>query len=163
MSVKRHCERLKGARQSRLWIASSLTLLAMTIMAFPVIAQDADDGSLERRLELARQMQDIRPARDQVDAAIKQFTARLPANEQESYAAALRSMLNYKVLEKISIDAYADTFTAEELAAMVEYYSKPEARSASDKSGKYAEKVYPEIIRMLDKAMMRVKTGGSGP
>ncbi|MCK5285396.1 MAG: DUF2059 domain-containing protein [Alphaproteobacteria bacterium] len=137
-----------------------ILLMVMFVLPFGVIAQGLDDDSFEARQELARKMQDIRPARKQVDDAVEQFVSSLPANEQEIYKTALQKILNYKALERISIDAYADTFTEKELIAMVEYYSKPEARSASDKTSQYAQKVYPEIIRMLDKAMMKIKTGG---
>jgi hypothetical protein len=70
--------------------------------------------------------------------------------------------LNYEALEKISIDAMAETYTVAELEAMNEYYSKPEAKSAQPKYSNYANKVFPEITRMLDEAVMRVRTGGTG-
>lgn len=127
-----------------------------------VYAQKVDEN-LERRLELAHEMQDLRPVRAQVEAAIDQYILRISPAQRESYRVALRDILNYKALEKISVDAYAEVFTAEELEIMVDYYSKPEAQSASDKAGQYAAIVYPEIVRMLDKAMMKAKTGGSGP
>ena len=119
----------------------------------------ADDASLERRLSLAEQMQDIRPARDQVNGAIEAYVLALPEEVRSSYRAELQDVLNYKALEKISIDAYADVFTEAELRAMVEYYSKPESRSAADKLGQYANIVYPEIVRMLDQAKMRIRAG----
>jgi hypothetical protein len=166
MLINRHCEEAKLTKQSRnsLWIAS-LTL-AITLFSFAVFAADitpADDAGLERRLELAKQMQEIRPAKDQVDKAIDVYVSRLPPNEKESYRAALKNILNYKALEKISIDAYAATYTEEELQAMVSFFGSPEGRSASAKSDEYNKLVFPEIVRMLDKAVMRAKTGASGP
>lgn len=120
-----------------------------------------DDATLAKRVELATKMHEIRPTRDQVNQAIEQIAMTQPEKEREAFKAAMREILNYRAIEKISIDAMADTFTEPELQAMVDYYSKPEARSASDKDGLYRSKVYPEIIRMLDAAMMRVKTGGN--
>lgn len=135
-------------------------------VAMPVFAQEnsgapADDASLQKRIELAKKMHEIRPTRDQVNAAIDQAAMTQPEQEREAFKSAMREVLNYRAIEKISIDAMADTFTAEELQAMVDYYSKPEAKSAGDKEGAYRAKVYPEIIRMLDAAMMRVRTGGN--
>ena len=72
----------------------------------------------------------------------------------------MRGVLNYQAIEKISIDAMAETYTLPELQAMVDYYSKPEAISAAAKDQAYGQKVYPEIMRMLDAAMMKVRTGG---
>ncbi|GJL84447.1 MAG: hypothetical protein DHS20C02_02220 [Micavibrio sp.] len=143
--------------------ASFLVLFVVFVISSPVMAQEADDASFDSRLELAEKMQALNPARAQVSKAIEKYVASLPAKERDVYRAALGNIINYKALEKISVDAYAETFTEAELAAMVEYYSKPEAVSARDKHSEWGKKVYPEIIRMLDKAMMRVKTGGEGP
>jgi hypothetical protein len=123
----------------------------------------AIDPALERRLKLAEQMHKLRPVRDQVESAIEQYAQTQPPEDRAAFISAMRSVLNPKALERISIDAYAEVYTEEELKAMVEYYSKPEARSASDKYNDYAKIVYPEIVRMLDKAAMRVRTGGTGP
>lgn len=131
----------------------------------PVSAQDigGEDVDFAQRLEWAEKMNAIRPAREQVNAAIDRYVSALSPEEAEVYRTALQRILNYKALEKISVDAFAEVYTEAELKAMVEYYSMPEAQSASEKSAQYAEIVYPEIVRMLDKAMMRVKTGGEGP
>lgn len=120
-----------------------------------------DDPSYAQRLELAKQMHELRPVREQVNGAIDQYASRLAQDQQESFKTAMRSVLNAKALEKISTDAYAEVFTQEELASMVAYYSKPEAQSASEKLGQYAGIVYPQIVKMLDKAAMRVKAGGN--
>lgn len=126
-------------------------------------APQEDKGSLDRRLELAEKMQSLNPARDQVNAAIDRYLERLAPADRDAYRAALQNVLNYQALERIAVDAYAEIFTEAELAAMVEYHSKPEAISARAKQDQWGKKVYPEIIRLMDQAMMRVRTGGTGP
>jgi hypothetical protein len=130
--------------------------------AAPVTQQDPAD--LEKRIELAKKWHDLMPVsvREQVNGAIDEAANQQPENEREVFRANMRNVLNYQALEKISIDAMADIYTAAELEALVDYYSKPEARSAHEKYQHYAEKVYPEISRMLDQAMMRARTGGTG-
>lgn len=125
-------------------------------------APSADEAALQRRLELATEIQELRPAKERIESAIERYTARIEPAKREVYRSALRNVFNYKALEKISIDAYADIYTEDELKAMLEYYRKPESKTAAEKTGQYADRVYPEIIRMLDRAMMRVKTGGAG-
>jgi len=124
-----------------------------------MMAEIAKDPTYEERMKLASKMHELRPVRDQVELAINQYANSRPQNERESFKTAMRNVFNIKALEKISTDAYAETFTVQELRAMVEYYSKPEAASASNKFSDYAGIVYPEIIRMLDRAAIRVKTG----
>lgn len=154
-------------------------LAALMISASPALAQDnskgtesstqpaqaapapqQDPATLEQRVTLAKKMHEIRPTQDQVFAAIDQVAQSQPESERADFVAAMRSILNIAAIEKMSVDAMAETYTAEELKAMVDYYSKPEAKSAAEKDVIYSGKVYPEIIRMLDQAMMRIRTGG---
>lgn len=134
----------------------SSILIALAILCAPALAQDSD---VNTRLELARRMHDIRPTEMQVNAAIDQVAQQQPEEQREAFRTAMRKVLNYKAIEKTSIDAMAKIYTADELKAMVEYYSKPEAKSAGEKEQDYAKIVYPEIIRLLDEAVIRVKTG----
>jgi len=120
---------------------------------------EAVNVTYDERVELAKQMHELRPVRDQVEGAINQYAQTRPPAERESFKTAMRNVFNVKALEKISVDAYAETFTVEELRAMVEYYSKPEARSASAKTAQYGAIVYPEIVRMLDRAAIRLRAG----
>ncbi|MCB1531562.1 MAG: DUF2059 domain-containing protein [Alphaproteobacteria bacterium] len=131
------------------------------VFAAPSFAQDESGEVLARKVDLARQIQALRPAKDQIDSAIERYTAHLPANQREVYQTSLKNVFNYDALEKASIDAYAQVYTEAELQAMLAYYSTPEAQSAVSKTDAYAALVYPEIIRMLDRAMMQVKTGGT--
>lgn len=127
----------------------------------PVVQSDQD---LARRVELATQWHKIMPVpvRDQVNAAVDQAALSQKEGEREIFKTNMKNALNYDALEKISIDAMAETYSAAELEAMVEYYSKPEAKSAQAKYDAYANKVFPEIRRMLDQALMRARTGGTG-
>lgn len=133
-------------------------IVFMCLVASPVFAQDSDMGA---RLDLARQMHEFRPSKTQIDDAIAQVSAMVPEQEREAFKIAMGQVLNYKAIEELSVEAMAETYTEAELKAMVEYYAKPEAQSASDKAGAYAAKVQPEIVKMIDKAMMRMRTGGN--
>ena len=130
----------------------------MMMLSFPAMAQESDD-TYEQRAELAKKMHELLPTRDQVYTAIDQFAQAQPEQQREALRAAMRNAFNVKALEKISINAYTETYTLEELQAMVEYYSKPVARSAAAKTEDYSAIVYPEIIRMLDRAAMKARTG----
>lgn len=118
-----------------------------------------DEATLARRVALAEEMHKIRSTKDQVDGAIKRAAKTLPANEREAFTAAMSTILNYRAIERISVDAMAETYTVEELEAMVEYYKKPEAITAAKKMRSWIEKVQPEIQRIIDKAMMQVRAG----
>lgn len=114
---------------------------------------------LAKKISLAREMHKIRPTREQVDSAVNRASLVMPARERQSFIDAMKGMLNYNAIERISIDAMIETYTLKELDAMVTYYSKPEAKSASDKISNWASIVQPEVVNMIDKAMMRIRAG----
>lgn len=136
-------------------------LVILLISGFAITDQAAAAGDSGRRQELAVQMNERRPASAQVDIAIRQIAEQLPESDRDGFITFMKNNLDYKAIENISIDAMAETFTVEELEAMVEYYSKPEALSASEKLPEYQKKVSPEITRMIDKVMMKARTGGN--
>ncbi|MFN3700296.1 MAG: hypothetical protein ACK4VI_02090 [Alphaproteobacteria bacterium] len=120
---------------------------------------DPDAATFPRRLELATEMHKIRPSAAQVDAAVESVAAQMPRMQADSFKASMRNILNYRAIERISTHAMAETFTVEELEAMLEYYSKPEAQSAQDKFELYQNKISPEIVRMIDQGIMRMRAG----
>ncbi len=122
-------------------------------------AELEDKEILAKKIALAKAMHKIRPTRDQVDAAVTRASMALPEYERRSFIDAMSMVLNYNAIERISIDAMIETYTLEELDSMVEYFSKPEAVSASKKIGSWSKIVQPEIARMIDKAIMRVRIG----
>ncbi len=119
-----------------------------------------DPSTLEKRVELAQKMHSIRPTSEQVQSAIIRASQSVPLEERESFIAAMSTVLNYKAIERISVDAMAEIYTVPELEAMVAYYGKPEAKSASkEKSKRWTAVINQEIGSVIDKAMMRVRTG----
>lgn len=134
---------------------------AETPAAAPLGVPPMDEEGVARRAALAKKIHDLRPTRDQVYTAIDQAAAAQPPDEREAFRTAMRNVLNYKAIEKISIDSMVEVYTEGELQAMYDFYSKPEAKTAGAKDDLYTGKVYPEIMRMLDEAMMRVRTGGT--
>jgi hypothetical protein len=134
-----------------------------TTTGAPLGVPPMDEASITKRAEIAKKIHDLRPTREQVYAAIDQAAQTQPPEEQESFRSAMRNVLNYQAIEKISIDAMVEVYTEAELQVMYDFYSKAEAKTAGAKDDLYAGKVYPEIMRMLDEAMMRVRTGTSTP
>lgn len=114
---------------------------------------------MAKKVALAKKMHQIRSTRDQVDAAVRSAASRLQQHERQTFIVAMQSRLNYNAIERISIDAMVETYTLKELDAMVEYFSKPEAVSASSKVQSWAKQVQPHIISMIDRALMSLKTG----
>tara|TARA_B100001093_G_C26587982_1_gene910232 strand:- start:306 stop:815 length:510 start_codon:yes stop_codon:yes gene_type:complete len=121
--------------------------------------EELTEEQLARKVELANKMHEINPVKDQIDAAVNIVAKQLPEQQRAIFMNAMYSTMNYRAVERISIDAMVETYTLPELEAMVDYYSKPEAQSAGEKMSQWAARVQPEIMRMIDKAMIKTRTG----
>lgn len=117
----------------------------------------------EQRLDLSRKMHEIQPARTQVMRAIDQVSQQLPPADRDAFRNAMMGAIDDKKLEDTSIRAMAEIFTVAELERMLSYFSSPEARSISEKMSVYNGRMQPEIMKMIDAAMMAARTGAGGP
>lgn len=121
----------------------------------------AGDVGLEERLALAKELHVYISTADRINQAIESVSLQLPMDRQDGFRTAMRNVLNYRVIEKISVDTMAELFTVDELNYLLEYHRSPHSAKVEEKFKTYEERVGPEIMRMLDKAMMRVRTGGA--
>ena len=136
--------------------------LTFLVMATPtyVSAQESDAAV---RLDLAREYHEYRPVKPQIDRAIENVAANLSEGAREEFTLAMQRMLNYPAIESLSVEIMADVYTKEELEVMVAYYKQPIAQAAADKAVDYQKRLGPEIVKILDRAMMEIRTGGSSP
>lgn len=142
--------------------ALMLCVAALTLHAVPATAQTAaDSGDRAKRVELATEMHKIRPAKAQVQDAVTQVGQNLPPMERDRFTKMVDKAFDYPKLEKLSIDTMADLYTVRELEKMVEYFGSAEARSIEKKLPTYQQKIQPEIIKMLDAAMIAERTGNA--
>ena len=138
-------------------LRSVFIALVLLVLAGPVFAQDSD---LEQRTALAKKMHEIRPARTQVEEAVKQVMQNLPPEEQARMQNLADTAFDYQKLEDLSTQTMVDLFTVAELQRMVDYFGSEEAKAISKKLPQYQAKLQPEVIRMLDAALMVQKTSG---
>lgn len=140
----------------------TLLILSMALVAFSgaVFAQDNDEaGDMATRMNLAKMMHEIKPARGQVEAAIEAVAARLQPQQQQDFVAKMTNTFDFERLQQISTKAMAEVFTEAELQKMVDYFGSPEAQSISKKMPVYQSIMQPEITKMLDEAIIEVRTG----
>jgi hypothetical protein len=105
-------------------------------------------------------MHKLRPTAGQVEAAIDRIAeTNLPETERRAFRDRMMTAIDIQKLDDISIKAMAEVFTVPELQKMIEYYSTPESRSAAQKMPIYQNMVQPEISKMLDAALLELRTG----
>jgi hypothetical protein len=142
----------------------SLILLCAILIALslPAFAQDpiGDDGhAYDKRLELATKMHEIWPMRTRMETVIDNVASNFDADKQNEIKASLRKAMDYKQLEEESTKAMATIFTEEELQAMIAFYGSEAGRAVSAKTADYELALRPIMMKMMDKAMLDLRTG----
>lgn len=152
--------------------------LLLTSVSMPAIAQEegtpvsaeqslpqsmpadaADTAVTAKQLELAKQMHEIWPIRTRVEGAIDAVVQNFPPDKQAQAKASLRKSIQFDQVEEESIQAMASTFSEDELKAMVDFYGSETGRSVSAKTAEYEAAMRPIIVKMMDKAVLDLKTG----
>ena len=137
-------------------------LFAILFVSVPAIAQEAESIA-PTRLELAGKMHEIWPIRTRIETALDAVSESFPPDRQAEVKAALRKSIQFDQVEEASIRAMAQTFTEEELAAMIEFYGSETGRSISAKTSSYEAVLRPIMVQMMDRAMLDLRTGQTAP
>ncbi len=146
-----------------------LTLSFCTVMACggflmpsPSFAEDetvaqapADDYS--ERLELSRELHDVRRVKDHILDDIDNIAQSLPISEREDFKRYIELNVDFDQLDEESIKISANLYTVPELKAMLAYFGSKEGRSAEEKSARYGAEFGPKVQEQIDKALMASK------
>ncbi len=148
-----------------------IPLIAFVLfLSAPTYAQEADGTPVPAasvvapedavtRLALAQKMHEIWPIRTRIETAIQAVAREYPEEKQAQIKAAMRKSIQFDQVEEASIKAMAETFTEDELKAMIAFYGSDAGRSTSAKMQDYELSLRPIMTQMLDKAMLDLKTG----
>ncbi len=126
--------------------------------AAPVTAETPQDDKA-KRLELARELHDVRRIKDRVLSDFDRIAAGLPESDQEDFKVYMEQSVDFDALEKKSIEIAAEVYTADELKAMVDYYSSNAGRSAEAKGEEYSKRFGDILQQKVDAAIMASKYG----
>lgn len=112
-----------------------------------------------QRIALAEKMHDIWPVRTKVEDALDIAAQSFPEDQRDKFKSGMRKAIKYDQLEEESIAAMAKLFTVAELQKMVDFYGSPEGKSVSAKTDDYMKALEPVMTKMLDQALIEVRTG----
>jgi hypothetical protein len=139
-----------------------LLMTALFVLSFPALAQEKALGTPvipAKRLELAEKMHEVWPIRVRVEKALESVSEGFPEEKRAEVKAAMRKSIQFDQLEEESIKAMAEIFTEEELQAMIDFYGSETGRAISAKTQDYELALRPVMIKMVDKAILDVRTG----
>jgi hypothetical protein len=114
-----------------------------------------DDTPENRAAQIARYLNAIPPAeimRDMADA----LSANLPPTERAGFREVMTQHIDVELLTATMTTAMAKHFTADELAALADFYGSPTGKSAVKKMGAYTAEIMPvvqaEVMRAFGEA-----------
>jgi hypothetical protein len=135
-------------------------IVAFVLLCTPAFAQGEKTEAIPaKRLELAQKMHEVWPIRTRLESAIDSVAEGFPEEKQAEIKAAMRKNMQFDKLEEASINAMAETYTEEELKAMIEFYGSETGRSISAKTENYEFALRPIMMQMIDKSMLELRTG----
>jgi hypothetical protein len=114
----------------------------------PVFAQD-DNDDLSRKLELAKEYSKVVPVEEEINKSIGQLIVNVPVDQRGLFKSILERNIKADRLKAVSELALAETFTIEEIQAMIAYYKSPEGQAVREKMPEYQSKLQPVLEQMV--------------
>lgn len=124
--------------------------LVLTLFTLPAMA----DKGAEARLKLATEIHQKVDVRERLFKAMDVLTQFMTPTEKASFWTKMKVAMPAEKVNAVSIQAMADTYTEDELKAMLSFYSSPAGQSAEAKRSAYEKRVGPEFTKLLDQAVI---------
>lgn len=112
---------------------------------------------------LARQYYDLNPLWRSVSNAIRLHARDMPEKQRLIFITALEKSIDKEEIRATALPIIAELYTEGELQRLIEYYEDPLIRSALAKEETFNRKVAPYITRIIDEALLRVRTEKMSP
>ncbi|MES2729474.1 MAG: DUF2059 domain-containing protein [Pseudomonadota bacterium] len=131
-------------------------LIALTafLLVVSVGANAADDKHVASRTKLATEIHQKVDVRERLFKAMDVLTQFMTPTEKASFWTKMKVAMPAEKVNAVSIKAMADTYTEDELKAMLAFYSSPAGKSAESKRSEYEKRVGPEFTKLLDQAVI---------
>lgn len=133
------------------------TFLLFAALAFlssnQSLAQESGSADLAAKIELAKQYSAAVPVEKEIAESIDTLILQVPVENRALLKSNLQRFIKADRLRTVSELALAETFTLDELKAMVAFYETPEGKAVKDKMGQYQEKIQPILQQMIRDAV----------
>ena len=147
----------------RIFIAA---LLLISIWALPALAQEgqspADDARIDRLLEVTRAREMLDATLPQIEASQQQMLAQMTAGREldaaqqqridallASSSSAVRKALSWENLAPVYRDIYRQTFTGEDIDAIIAFYESPAGQRMLEKMPALMQNTMTAMQRLI--------------
>lgn len=129
-------------------------LLSILFCCFSAFAME---DSAENRLKEAQRYVATTPPEEVMIDMANNMSMNLPPEERKEFRELFVNYVNMQALADAMIASMVKTFTADELAALADFYERPIAKSAMKKMGIYMADAMPTIQTELINAMAKME------
>ena len=131
----------------KLVLAILMGLVANTAFAMP--------DTVENRVQEADRYLLVTPPKEMIRDLAEQSALNLPPEKRDKFKNLLTTHLDMDVLTNLMKEAMVKHFTADELAALADFYGSTNGKSAMKKFGKYFAELMPAIQAEMIKAIAK--------
>lgn len=128
----------------------SRILLLFLFVISPTLALD---DSYENRLQQAERYMETAPPEEMMRDMTINMSMNFPPEQRQEFRSFLLEHVNINTLSSAMKDSMIKAFTADELAALADFYERPIAKSAMQKMGVYMADVMPVIRAEMIRAV----------
>lgn len=142
----------------------SLHLIVATalVFGFSCFARALDDTPENRGNEADRYLKAV-PAQEMFAEMVDQMVQQMPEAHRANFKQAITKNFDVKALTTAMKDSMVKRFTADELAALADFYGSPVGKSAMKKFPEYLSDLMPTIQDQVMKAHSAIKPTTTEP
>ena len=119
-------------------------LPVLFVLGISSAALAIEDTIENRRAEAGRYM-DATPPESMIGEMTSSMAMNLPPEDRETFRALMTEYIDYAYLNEVVLEALVRHFSADELAALADFYGSPEGQSAMGKFGGFMAETMPAI------------------
>lgn len=133
-------------------------LAALVLLSFAAISSArAGEEVSTARLALAKQYVAAAPVADEIKAAVNDISKNIQPDQRVLFRTMAEQHIDYARLTAAAELAAANTFTEDELKALVAFASSPEGKSIREKMPLYQKQVQPVITEVLKAFVLKIQ------
>lgn len=132
-------------------------IVALAVLGMLAASSEALEDTPENRAEEADRYLEAMPPSEMLGKMTDQMTAGAPPEQRQEIENFMTRHLDIAALEEAMREALIEHFTADELAALADFYGSPVGKSAMSKLGAYMADVMPVIQAEIGKARARAQ------
>ena len=133
-------------------------ILTVLLLATQLYAKEKRiEDSTANRISEANRYLSVMPPKYMLIDFVSKMSAQIPEEQQKTFNDLMIKNMDLDRFSLIIRDSMVKHFTAEELAALADFYSSPLGRSAMSKFGDYMAEAMPQIQSIMIEAAQKTQ------